>query len=170
MNVVLEKYVQNKLQRSDYAGVVIKYATRLEFSLDCLLTAYYIRPDRYDTAMDDFWPDLTFGRKIELTKRLPLNKKLKSYGMAIAGLVAFQRLRNVVAHQWSVSLTTVGKLLDDQRLNDLLTNEGSMEETYRATENALAQLVRTKEVGVGRKIGPADPASRALLKIMSSHL
>jgi hypothetical protein len=176
--------VQALFRDEAFRGSLLFRAAQLEFDLGCLLCAYFIRADRYDEAMDGLLRDLPFGRKIEIAKRLPLNKTVKSYGVALTGLVAFQRLRNVAAHQWSVSLSAARQLLTDARCRAILdvpdsttrlhsrqsSRPDGLTREYRATSSALSQLVRTKEVGVGRKRGMADPAVRALIKVMSSHL
>lgn len=55
-----------------FVGTVLRYGSFLDYDLDCLLTVYFARPDRLNEALDLLIPELAFGRKIDVLRKLPL--------------------------------------------------------------------------------------------------
>src|SRR5664279_4125864 len=65
-----------------FVGTILQYTSMLEYDIDCLLALYISRPDRVDFVLDVVLPELTFNRKLEVFKQLPL-KHTKAHGDTI---------------------------------------------------------------------------------------
>jgi hypothetical protein len=129
-----------------FIGSILRHTTLLEFELNGLLAQYFIRSDRYEEAMELLLPELSFGRKIDLFKRLPIRKSLKSYQTAISGLRRFQRIRNIVAHTPHISRSRSKEFTKDGNYKRILHDypEGTLDE-FRNTSRSLTRLLRVKE-------------------------
>jgi len=130
-----------------FVGTVLRFGSFLDYDLDCLIAIYFARGDRLNTALDLLLPELTFGRKIELLRKLPL-RHAKSHRDAIASLKAFQKLRNLAAHSWTVSRAKARELLSDQAIRALfVTYPVSLETGFRLTRRRLTRLRQSKAFG-----------------------
>jgi hypothetical protein len=166
LSMLTEEQIWRLFSKPEFVGAVLRLAALLEYDLDSLLCAYFIRPDRLESALELLFADVTVGRKLEMLRKLPVPKQLTSYRKAVAGLSRFQRIRNIAAHQWSVPRRTVHMLLEDRGFRDLLARypEG-LQEDFRATRASIWRLRRTKTWGVVcGTVGELD--SLAVLKVL----
>jgi hypothetical protein len=129
-----------------FVGNVLRYSTLLEFELNALIAQYFIRSDRYEYAMEELLPELTFGKKIDILTHLPVRKSLSSYQQAISGLRRFQKIRNIVAHNPSVSLSKAKLFSNDGNFKQMLQEYPTgMQQEYRQTLRALSRLLKIRE-------------------------
>jgi hypothetical protein len=141
----------------EFVGNTIRWATSLEFYLDCVLAQYFIRADRQMEALDTLISEVSFGRKIEMLSRLLIRKKVRSRPLAVAGLKRFQRVRNLVAHHWIVSTNQVTKLLEQPELYRMLSGyPNSMQNEFRRTRHYLSHFLIAREL--------RDPNSKHRIK------
>jgi hypothetical protein len=130
-----------------FAGNLLRCAAFLEDELDILLTVYFIRSERTDAAQDLLLRELTFGRKIELLRKLPLGTST-SKKTALEALRTFQRLRNVAAHHSLIFVEKTRELLKDQGVRALFANyPTSFEKAFHAGRRSLVRLRKTKAFG-----------------------
>jgi hypothetical protein len=150
-----------------FVGTILQYTSMLEYDIDCLLALYISRPDRVDFVLDVVLPELTFNRKLEVFKQLPL-KHTKAHGATIVALRGFQRVRNVAAHRWTVSVTTLRQLLQDQHVRPLFTDfPKSLHANFSLTRRRLTRLRGSKAFGVDARTASKDMDTRTLLKVLS---
>ena len=162
----IEHKVRDLFSDSEFVGNVIRYSTFLEFDLDCVLCQYFIREDRIDDGLDLLLSEFTFGRKIGLLTNLPIRKSLISYQRSISGLRRFQRIRNLVAHDWTINISKVRKLLECKQYDDLLIDyPDGMKRAFRVTRRALCRLIRVKEFK-----NPHKPSGIQRLSIMLDRI
>ena len=125
---------------------VLRFSTLLEFELNGVLTQYFIRSDRYESAMEFLLPELSFGRKIDLLTRISIRKSLLSYQRAVTGLRKFQKIRNIVAHSPILSTSKAKSLSKDGNYKRIIHEypEG-MQEEWWLTSRSLLRLLRVRE-------------------------
>jgi glycyl-tRNA synthetase beta subunit len=134
-----------------FVGTVLRYATMLEYDMDCLLALYLSRPERVDFVLDSV---------------LPL-KHTKAHGDAIGALRGFQRVRNVAAHRWTVSVATSRDLLKDQNVRPLFADfPKSLLAAFSVTKSRLTRLRSSKAFGVDARTASKEMESRTILKIL----
>jgi hypothetical protein len=153
---------------STFVGDVMRYSTLLEFALNAVIAQYYIRSDRYEEAMEDLLPELSFGKKLDLLTHLPIRKKLSSYQKAISGIRQFLKIRNIVAHNPSISQSRVKQLSKDDSCKKILQEypEG-MKEVYYLTSIALSRLLKVRELRNPQNNEVIDSMSISFLKWIS---
>lgn len=131
---------------AEFVGNVLRFSTLLEFELNALIAQYYVRSDRYEFAIEELLSELSFGKKIDILSNLPIRKSLSSYRQGVSGLRRFQKIRNVIAHNPSVSKSKAKLLSTDGNFKRMLQEypEG-MQLEYRLTLRSLSRLIRTRE-------------------------
>jgi hypothetical protein len=129
-----------------FIGEVLRYATLLECELDTLLSLYFCRKERVKIALERLMPELSLHAKIEMLSAIPIRKTTRSYATAISRLRAFRRLRNLVAHQWTVSVTEIEALCKNNDIAAMLHGyPASMNKEFRSCRHAVERLTQTRE-------------------------
>jgi len=95
-------------------GDILHIANLLEFDLDLALIDFFAPPDRRDTFEELVLTELRFHQKIEIFRRLPVNKTLKSYRLALSSLTRIRKVRNFVAHGFSIREKELEKMASDK--------------------------------------------------------
>lgn len=130
----------------EFIGDVLRCSTLLESELDVLLCLFYCRKARIRDALETLLPELNFHAKIEILSAMPIRKRMKSYTVAVGGLRAFRRLRNIVAHQWTTSTVVIEKLCKNKEIGAMLHGYPAvMSLKFADCRRALWRLMRTRE-------------------------
>ena len=95
-------------------GDILHVANLLEFDLNLALIDFFAPPDRRDTFEELVLTELRFHQKIEIFRRLPINKALKSYRLALNSLTRIKKVRNFVAHGFSIREKELEKMASDK--------------------------------------------------------
>jgi hypothetical protein len=151
-----------------FVGTVLRYGSFLDYDLDCLLAIYFARGDRLNDALDLLIPELTFGRKIDVLRRLPL-KHTKAHGDALAALRAFQKIRNLAAHSWTVSRAKCRDLLSDPSVRGLFVDyPTSLEAGFKLTRRRLVRLRQSKAFGADARAVSRELDVRAVELVLKN--
>ena len=138
--------IRSLFSTNEFVGTVLRFTTVLETNVDFLLTQYFIRDDRIEAGMSLLLSDFAFSRKVELLASLPIRNGLKSRNSAVTGLRHFRRIRNIVAHNWTISQSEVSRLLQVEGLNKMLLEyPDEMWKSFRKTRDSLNRLINTKD-------------------------
>jgi len=113
----------NKIIDSDeFAGKVIRLCVVFEDRLGFILTAYFTRSnDRWLEFHELVIEKMSLYQKIELLEKINCGKDTKSRNNFIASLKSLRKIRNGLAHSYSVhSMDDLDKLYSDSRIRSLV--------------------------------------------------
>jgi hypothetical protein len=106
--------LHNLLTQPVVVGDILHVANLLEFDLNLALIDFFAPPDRRDTFEELVLSELRFHQKIEIFRRLPINKALKSYRLALTSVTRIKKVRNFVAHGFSIREKELEKMAKDK--------------------------------------------------------
>ncbi len=141
-----ERKVKDLFSDSNFIGDVLRFTALLEFELDCLLAQYFLREDRIEDGLTFLISSLNFNSKVETLAKLRIRKSIDSFPRAIAGLRRFRKIRNIAAHNWTVSFSDVRNIMGGVEYQKMLLDYpiGLKKEFYE-TRKCLWRLARVKE-------------------------
>ena len=103
-------------------GRILVFTSLIESELDNALTSFFVTPDRMEPFSELVLNGMNLSTKINLLKKLPINKSLTSYKNSIAMLERWRKIRNHVAHSWGPPDRELEKILSDQNIIVMLIN------------------------------------------------
>lgn len=163
-----ERKVRSLFSNRSFVGDVIRYAALLEFDVDSLLAQYFLREGRIEDGMSLLIRNLTFSEKVETLAKLPVRASVISFARAVSGLRRFRRIRNLAAHNWTISSQEAKKLMDGVEYRRMLVDyPAGLRGDFDATRNYLERLSRVKALlGSGGK-RTVDPGMRLITRALS---
>ena len=145
-NTMAKDEILKLLGKEEFAGLVLRHTSLLEFDLDVLLCQYFIRKDRVIEAMSNLLSLLNLSNKIEILKSISAKKNEKTRLTIITNLQAFRKVRNIVAHRWTINTTDAEMLIKNSTIKAMLKDyPQSLRASFCMTRSAIAELIKSEE-------------------------
>jgi hypothetical protein len=117
------KEFDKNINSDEFAGRVIRLCAVFEDRLNNLLAEYFVLEKRYGLFHEHFLERMSLIQKLDMLERLDFGKGSRSRANFVSTLKSLRKLRNVMAHNYSVhNEDELRKLYTDEHIRRWVLN------------------------------------------------